>query len=96
MVAERDPKFPKVVSIPSTLTFTPTGCAPGVIQLAPEPTCWTPGTVMGRMPEMSPESLEFFDTERRFHRLTLISISSFGNVSIAISLYWTCCGPLQA
>ena len=27
------PKLPNVVSMPSTLTFTPTACAPGVIHL---------------------------------------------------------------
>src|SRR5882724_7600930 len=57
------PKLPNVVSMPSTLTFTPTAFEPGVIQLAPEPTCSTPGMVMGIIPEIRPESPEFLDTE---------------------------------
>jgi hypothetical protein len=36
------------------------------------PTCTTPGTVNGKIPEINPESPEFFDTLRRFVGVSMI------------------------
>ncbi len=54
----------KVVSMPSTFTFVLLAPPPGVSHLAPLPTCTTPGTVSGRISEISPLSPEFLATLR--------------------------------
>ncbi len=58
--------------MPSTLTFTLVAPAPGVSHLAPLPTCTTPGTVSGMMPEIKPESPEFLETLRRLVGVSMI------------------------
>ena len=60
------PKFPKTVSIPSTLSRSPFGPAPGVSQYAPFPICTTPGTVIGIIVKIKPASPALLEILRRF------------------------------
>jgi hypothetical protein len=62
--------------MPSTFTFMLAAPAPGVSHFAPLPTCTIPGTVSGIIAEISPESPEFFETERKFVGISMISRAS--------------------